>query len=110
MQYFKTISFVEGEPKTLTISFSDKEEMLYSALTSLSSNDIRNLIGVNSLEELADMAGDKHRTLSQQAKFLASEAIKKNKILPSEVTFKAGKNEPFQRWYPYIEGYSPRFA
>ena len=42
--------------------------------------------------------------------FLASEAIKNKKILPSEVTFKAGKNQPFQRWYPYIEGYSPSFV
>lgn len=110
MQFFKTISFVEGEPKTLTISFNDKEEDLYSSLTSLSSNDIRNLIGVNSLEELSELAFTEHRTLSQQAKFLASTAIKSKKILPSEVTFKAGKNEPFQRWYPYIEGYSPSFV
>lgn len=110
MQFFKTISFTEGESKTLTISFSDKEESLYSSLTSLSSNDIRNLIGVNSLSELSDLAFAEHRTLSQQAKFLASEAIKNKKILPSEVTFKAGKNQPFQRWYPYIEGYSPSFV
>lgn len=110
MQYFKTISFVEGESKTLTISFNDKEEDLYSSLASLSSNDIRNLIGVNSLDELSELASTEHRTLSQQAKYLASGAIKRKKILPSEVTFKAGKNEPFQRWYPYIEGYSPSFV
>lgn len=110
MQFFKTISFVEGESKTLTISFSDKEEGLYSSLSCLSSYDIRNLIRVNSLEELSELAATEHRTLSQQAKFLASDAINKKKILPSEVTFKAGKNDPFQRWYPYIEGYSPSFV
>lgn len=110
MQYFKTISFVEGESKTLTISFNDKEEELYSSLSSLSSNDIRNLIGVNSLDELSKLASTEHRTISQQAKHLATAAIKRKKILPSEVTFKAGKNEPFQRWYPYIEGYSPSFV
>ncbi|WP_288307788.1 hypothetical protein [uncultured Muribaculum sp.] len=110
MQHFKTISFVEGEPKTLTISFSDKENLLYSSLSSLSSNDIRSLIGVNSLMILTELAKSQHRTLSQQIKFLASEAIRKKSILPEEVTFKAGKNEPFQRWYPYIEGYSPSFV
>lgn len=110
MQYFKTISFIEGDPKTLTISFSDKEELLYSSLSSLSSNDIRTLLGVNSIEGLSNIATAEHRTLSQQVKFLASNAIKRKKIHPSEVTFKAGKNEPFQRWYPYIEGYSPSFV
>ncbi len=110
MQYFKTISFIEGDPKTLTISFSDKEELLYSSLSSLSSNDIRTLLGVNSIEGLSNIAAAEHRTLSQQVKFLASNAIKRKKIHPSEVTFKAGKNEPFQRWYPYIEGYSPSFV
>lgn len=110
MQFFKTISFVEGESKTLTISFNDKEEDLYSSLSVLSSNDIRNLIGVNSLKELSELAYTEHRTLSQQAKYLASDAIKRKKILPAEVTFKAGKNDPFQRWYSYIEGYSPSFV
>ena len=110
MQYFKTISFIEGDPKTLTISFSDKEELLYSSLSSLSSNDIRTLLGVNSIEGLSNIAAAEHRTLSQQVKFLASNAIKRKKIHPSEVTFKAGKNEPFQRWNPYIEGYSPSFV
>lgn len=110
MQFFKTISFTKGESKTLTISFSDKEQSLYSSIASLSSNDIRNLIEVNSLNELSNLACAEHRTLSQQAKFLAAGALKIKKILPSEVTFKAGKNEPFQRWYPYIEGYSPSFV
>lgn len=110
MQFFKTISFAEGESKTLTISFNDKEEELYTSLNCLSSNDIRNLIGVSSLKELSELASTEHRTLSQQAKFLACNAIKRKKILPAEVTFKAGKNDPFQRWYPYIEGYSPSFV
>lgn len=110
MQHFKTISFVEGKTKTLTISFSNKETDLYNVLSPLSSNDIRNLIGVSSLEELSEMASSEQRTLSQQTKFLAFKAISKKKINASEVTFKAGKKEPFQRWYPYIEGYSPSFV
>lgn len=110
MQHFKTISFIEGESKTLTISFNDKETTLYNTLSPLSSCDIRTLIGVNSLEELSGMANSEQRTLSQQAKFLASKAISEKKINAAEVTFKAGKNEPFQRWYPYIEGYSPSFV
>ena len=27
-----------------------------------------------------------------------------------DVTFENSKNIPFQRWYPYIEGYSPDFV
>ena len=29
---------------------------------------------------------------------------------PLEVTFAHGGREPFNRWYPYLEGYSPRFV
>ncbi len=110
MQYFKTISFTEGDTKTLTISFNDKEVALYNTLNPLSSNDLRTLIGVSSIREIAEMAEMEQRTISQQAKFLASKAISQKGIQASEVTFKAGKNEPFQRWYPYIEGYSPSFV
>ncbi len=110
MQLFKTISFPDNGPKTVTISFSQKEESLYTAISPLSSNDIRELIGVSSYALLSQMADNEHRTVSQQTKFLASKALSHKKILASEVTFKAGKCEPFQRWYPYIEGYSPSFV
>jgi 16S rRNA G966 N2-methylase RsmD len=29
---------------------------------------------------------------------------------PLSVTFKGGATEPFVRWYPYLEGYSPRYV
>ena len=29
---------------------------------------------------------------------------------PITVTFKGGAKEPFVRWYPYLEGYSPQFV
>lgn len=35
---------------------------------------------------------------------------KLNNISAFDVTFKNSKNVPFQRWYPYIEGYSPNFV
>ena len=37
-------------------------------------------------------------------------AKKLNNISVFDVTFKNSKNVPFQRWYPYIEGYSPNFV
>ncbi len=67
-------------------------------------------MGIDSLPRLTHLDNNQHRTLSQQAKFLIEKAIDKNPIIPDEVTFKACKNEPFQRWYPYIEGYSPNFV
>lgn len=33
-----------------------------------------------------------------------------NKFSSREVTFAKSKEVPFQRWYPYIEGYSPSFV
>ena len=35
---------------------------------------------------------------------------KLNNISAFDVTFKNSKNVPFQRWYPYVEGYSPNFV
>lgn len=37
-------------------------------------------------------------------------ANKTEKYLSNDVTFVNSKNVPFQRWYPYIEGYSPDFV
>ncbi len=37
-------------------------------------------------------------------------AKKLNNVSAFDVTFKNSKKVPFQRWYPYIEGYSPNFV
>lgn len=37
-------------------------------------------------------------------------AKKKEEYKSNDVTFVNSKNIPFQRWYPYIEGYSPDFV
>ena len=37
-------------------------------------------------------------------------AKKKEEYKSKDVTFVNSKNVPFQRWYPYIEGYSPDFV
>lgn len=34
----------------------------------------------------------------------------KSKNISKDVTFASSMNIPFQRWYPYIEGYSPNFV
>lgn len=112
MQQFKTISFNEsaGARKTVTISFNHKEKKLYNLLSNLSSVEIRELIGAHSYEELSSAAQGQQRTISQQVKFLADKAFSMRTIQTKDVTFKGAKDMPFQRWYPYIEGYSPDFV
>ena len=39
-----------------------------------------------------------------------SMAKKRERYKSKDVTFENSKNVPFQRWYPYIEGYSPDFV
>ena len=39
-----------------------------------------------------------------------SMAKNSEKYMSKDVTFENSKNVPFQRWYPYIEGYSPDFV
>ena len=34
----------------------------------------------------------------------------KNIIDPVQATFRGGAKDPFRRWYPYLEGYSPEFV
>lgn len=77
----------------------------------MSNEEIRELIGIDSYRQLSLFAKKQDRSINQVVKRL----IKKNitnyeDIKAKDVTFVGSKNIPFQRWYPYIEGYSPDFV
>lgn len=115
MQTFKSISFSDKrnqKSKIVPISFTEKEQDLYMITNKLSSQEIRSIIGFSDYSELCIAAEQDKRNVSQFIKFLLDRAIKDSNgiIAASDVTFKNSKVIPFNRWYPYIEGYSPDFV
>lgn len=115
MQTFKAISFpnaVNGKSKVVSISFAEKEKDLFHVANKLSSHEIRSIVGIDSYAELCKIAEDEKRSLSQQVKYLLKKRLGSTDFVlaASDVTFKNSKGVPFQRWYPYIEGYSLDFV
>lgn len=115
MQTFKAVSFNDRnsqKSKVVSIAFTLKEQPLYTTVEKLTSQEIRTLIGIDFYDQLCNKAYEDRRNLSQLIKVLLEKALTdtKNIIPASDVTFKNSKSIPFQRWYPYIEGYSPDFV
>ena len=115
MQTFKSISFLDKrsqKSKIVPISFTEREQDLYTSMNKLSSQEIRSIIGYSDYSDLCIAAERDKRNVSQFIKFLLDRAIKDSNgiIAASDVTFKNSKVIPFNRWYPYIEGYSPDFV
>lgn len=114
MQTFKTISFGEesGIAKSVSVSFSEKEQNLFLVANKLTSTEIRSIINIKTFEQLCLEAEKDRRNVSQLIKYRLEKSLEEVEsiIAASDVTFRNSKKVPFQRWYPYIEGYSPDFV
>lgn len=115
MQTFKAVSFSDrntGRSKVVSISFTLKEQAFYNIVEKLTSQEIRTLIGVEFYDQLCNKAHNDRRNLSQYIKVMLEKRLTNTEsVIPmSDVTFKSSKSIPFQRWYPYIEGYSLDFV
>lgn len=122
-QQFKSVYFHDypsdnSKGKSITLAFNEPESPYYTKVKEMSNEEIRELIGIDSYKQLVLFAEKEERSINQVVKRL----IKKNlpadkshingngKIKAKDVTFAGSKTVPFQRWYPYIEGYSPDFV
>nr|WP_288330745.1 hypothetical protein [uncultured Prevotella sp.] len=115
MQHIKTLSFLDsllGKSKTVSVSFSEEETKLYDVVSKMTSTEIKRAIGISDINELIRLAERDYRNISQTIKVLILQFLKNDNsfISSSDVTFRNSKDIPFQRWYPYIEGYSPNFV
>lgn len=114
MQNFKTVSFANsssGKSKVVSLGFTEREYNLFFKIAKLSSQEIRRIIAIDSYEILCEEAGADKRPISQFIKIKLAKAIEeKDPFATSDITFKNSKSIPFQRWYPYAEGYSPDFV
>ena len=114
-QYFKSIYFSDYPTespggKAVTLAFSEPEAPYYSKVKEFSSEELREIIGISSYKQLELFARKEERSINQAAKRLLKKHINGiEKISARDITFAGSKTVPFQRWYPYIEGYSPDY-
>jgi DNA modification methylase len=115
-QYFKSTYFYDypsedPKKKSITLAFGKSEAPYYAKVKDLSSEELRELIGIKSYKQLALFAEKEERSINQAVKVLIKKNLSGHSVInPKDVTFINSKSIPFQRWYPFIEGYSPEFV
>jgi tRNA G10 N-methylase Trm11 len=75
----------------------------------MSNHEIRELIGINTYSQLFYLSQTEDRSINNIIKRLLKNRVTID-INPADTTFVKSKSIPFQRWYPYIEGYSPEYV
>jgi tRNA G10 N-methylase Trm11 len=115
-QKFKSVYYSDhpaedSKGKAITLAFNEPEVPYYSKVNKMSNEEIRELIGIDSYRQLALFAEEEDRSINQVVKRLIKKNLKEDdNISAKDVTFAGSKEIPFQRWYPFIEGYSPDFV
>jgi tRNA G10 N-methylase Trm11 len=118
-QYFKSVYFSDypaqdSKGKSITLAFSEPEVPFYSKVKEMTTQEIKELIGIKTYRQLTLFAEKQDRSINQVVKRLIkqnlSEIDKVNGMGKKDMTFVKSKDTPFQRWYPYIEGYSIDFV
>jgi len=125
--YFTDYPAKSTKHKSLTLAFGQRVKPIYEKVKYLSSVEIKQLLGTHNYPELVKEARANDLPLNAHCLRLLKESL--NSIQTSQpqlsllsfdkpedlfdpltVTFKGGSREPFIRWYPFLEGYSPQFV
>ncbi len=118
-QYYKAIYFSDypaedSKDKSVTLAFSEPEVPYFSKVKDMTTQEIKELIGMQTYKQLALFAENEERSINQSVKRLIKQNLSGIDIVDGmskkDVTFIKSKDIPFQRWYPYIEGYAPDFV
>jgi len=126
-QNFKAVYFSDNQQANenqniLTLAFGNKDNFLYDNIRPLSSQELRELLGYINFANLIRDADAEGLPINTYCLWILRKKIKQlenhnkqvgqlNLLLdPIHATFKGGKKDPLQRWYPYLEGYSPKFV
>lgn len=106
----------EPKKKNIKIAFGEKDRKLYDSVAGLSSDELRCLIGHTSYTSLRDSAIQIDLPLNTYCirtlrnKVALEQKNKRFTVDPIQSTFRGGGAEPLHNWYPFLEGYSPRFV
>lgn len=132
-QQYKNIYFADypsesSQGKNLTLAFGSKDADLYESVRTLSSHELRELIGHPAFAALQYAAQEdglaintyclrvlrqKKRSLNEApVEYRVSSLSRETMPLvePLQATFRGGQAEPLHTWYPFLEGYSPQFV
>ena len=118
-QFYKAIYFSdypaeESKDKSVTLAFSEPEAPYFSKVKDMTTQEIKELIGIETYKQLSLFAETQERSINQVVKRLIKQNLSKiDQVIgmtKKDVTFVKSKDTPFQRWYPYIEGYAPDFV
>ncbi len=125
--YFSDFAADTAKQKSLTLAFGTKTKELYEDVRDLSRAELRKLLGTDRYENITTSAQNEDLPLNtyclRQLK-QSLQQVKEHQLQlslagmdnqpplfdPVTVTFKGGAREPFVRWYPYLQGYSPQFV
>ena len=133
IQQFKNIYFADfpaesSKKKNLTLAFGNKDAELYGTIKTASSHELRDLIGHSSFLSLQTAAREGGMSINPycldllRKRLLSADPTRgqyeltwidgeaNSVIEPIQATFRGGQKEPLHDWYPYLEGYSPRFV
>jgi len=112
--YFSDYPAEDSKEKSITLAFGEPEVPYYSKVKNMTTQEIKELIGIKSYKQLVLFADKEERSINQVVKRLIKQNLPKiekiNGFNKKDVTFIKSKDIPFQRWYPYIEGYSIEFV
>jgi DNA modification methylase len=117
-QYYKSLYFSDypsedANERSVTIAFNESEMPYFTRVKELTTPEIKDLIGFVLYDDIVRLAEQEERSINQMIKRLIKQNLEKQTkttFTEKDVTFSNSKNIPFQRWYPYIEGYSPDFV
>ena len=131
MQQFKSVYFAdypteETKRRSITLAFGSKDQDIYGIAKRLSSESIRQAIGLSNFNELNEKASEAGMSLNaycldrlrdatepvsgNQLPLAGMQAAPELRVDPIQATFRGGIREPLHGWYPYLEGYSPDFV
>lgn len=125
--YFTDLPAKSTKQKSLTLAFGRRAQPIYEKVKNLSSVEIKELLGTDSYPELVKEASTNELPLNTHCLRLLKRSLSaiqssqpqlsllsmdgaEDLFDPLTVTFKGGAREPFIRWYPFLEGYSPQFV
>jgi len=132
-QRYKNVYFADcpgdsAQERNVTLAFGDKDAPLYNAVKTLTSHEFREILGHNSYQSLQQEAMRERlgvntyclrrlrgRLASQQEnqdqQYLSGVPVAHRPLIdPVQATYRGGEAEPLHEWYPYLEGYSPKFV
>jgi hypothetical protein len=125
--YFADFPASSPQQRSVTLAFGEKSQDVWGVVKGLSSVEVRKLLDTDKYNELTEAAKvhelpintycirklrEKLNALRKTGGQLSLPGIEDvgQFFDPVSVTFKGGETNPFVRWYPYLEGYSPHFV